>query len=59
MTLPNKHPTIRETRAELLKGIRHAISDLKTGEAPLVASALESLINAYLLTLPVSYRGED
>lgn len=59
MTQPHKHPTIYQTRAELIKGIRDALNSLKEGEAPLVASALESLFNAYLSTLPVSYRGDD
>ena len=62
----NQQPAIKETRAHLLREIKHQISLLKNNSqevSPLMLtgaiSALESLIKGYLATLPQSYRGEE
>ena len=60
MTTPHKHPSIKETRAEILRAIRATLETLKkNNKAPLMIEALESQLSAYLLTLPASYRGDD
>lgn len=62
----NQQPSIKETRQHLLSEIRNQLSFLKTNAQehnPLMVmgsvSALESLWNGYLATLPQSYRGEN
>jgi hypothetical protein len=62
----NQQPSIKETRAHLLHEIQHQINLLKDNAqevSPLMlggcVSALESLFNGYLATLPSSYRGEE
>lgn len=59
MTTPHKHPSIKETRQEILRAIRATLETLKqSSEAPLMIAALESQLSAFLLTLPASYRGD-
>jgi len=62
----NQQPSIKETRQHLLSEIKHQLSFLKENaheHNPLMVmgsvSALESLWNGYLATLPQSYRGES
>jgi hypothetical protein len=59
MTTPHKHPSIKETRQEILRAIRATLETLKqSNETPLMIAALESQLSAFLLTLPASYRGD-
>jgi len=59
MTTPHKHPSIKETRQEILRAIKATLETLKqSNEAPLMIAALESQLSAFLLTLPASYRGD-
>ena len=59
MTTPHKHPSIKETRQEILRAIRATLETLKqSNEAPLMIAALESQLSAFLLTLPASDRGD-
>ena len=59
MTHSHRHHSIKETRQEILRGIKATLETLKqSDEAPLIVAALESQLNAFLLTLPASYRGD-
>lgn len=59
----NQQPSIKETRAHLVTEIRAQLTYLKEHSAdnPLItlsaSSALSSLFEAYLSSLPQSYRG--
>lgn len=62
----NQQPAIKETRLHLLNEIKYQLSFLKDNaheHNPLMivgsVSALESLLNGYLATLPQTYRGES
>tara|TARA_B100001059_G_C17280468_1_gene307991 strand:- start:113 stop:325 length:213 start_codon:yes stop_codon:yes gene_type:complete len=62
----NQQPSIKETRARLLKEIKHQLQFLNdhAGEDnPLMiigsSSAVLSLLEAYLYTLPATYRGDN
>ncbi len=62
----NQQPSIKETRARILKEIKHQLKFLNEHageENPLMimssSSAIMSLLEAYLYTLPPTYRGDE